>query len=61
MTIKLPAGAHRLEHYVCPLCFLSSANYFDISHKYCACCGSTDMPKGCTHRQATLKPEDDAG
>ncbi len=50
MTIKLPDGAHRLKHFTCPLCDRSSQNYFDINHKYCACCGSADLPKPCEHR-----------
>ncbi len=56
MTVKLPEGATRLDNYVCPLCDRSSPNFFDIQHKYCACCGSTDMPKRCTHRQDGLQP-----
>jgi hypothetical protein len=54
MTIKLPAGAHRLEPYVCPLCARSSPNYFDIQHEYCSCCGSTDLPKSCEHRETKI-------
>lgn len=51
--IRLPDGAHRLPPYVCPLCSQSSPNYFDIQHQYCSCCGSTDMPKTCTHREVS--------
>lgn len=50
--LRLPDGAHRLAPYVCPLCSRSSRGFFDISHKYCACCGSTDLPKQCVHHQA---------
>ncbi len=49
--IALPPGASRLPPYVCPLCTATSSNYFDIQHAYCACCGSTDLPKACAHRQ----------
>ena len=48
---RLPAGAHRLPPYVCSLCDRSSRGFFDIRHKYCQCCGSTDLPKQCVHRQ----------
>lgn len=52
-NIKLPEGAHALKNYVCPLCDRSSHNYFDIAHKYCTCCGSTDLPNSkCQHRKA---------
>lgn len=51
--IALPDGAHALKNYVCPLCDRSSHNFFDISHKYCTCCGSKDLPKSaCPHRKA---------
>ncbi len=53
--LRLPDGAHRLAPYVCPWCDRSSPNFFDIHHKYCACCGSTDLPKTCTHRQGDLQ------
>ncbi len=49
--LRLPSGAHRLAPYVCRLCARSSPNFFDIQHKYCSCCGSTDLPKPCVHRQ----------
>ena len=56
MIVKLPAGASRLAPYVCSLCARKSPNFFDIQHKYCACCGSADMPKRCEHRHETLTP-----
>jgi len=38
--------------WVCLLCERLSHNPNDVTHEWCGCCGSRDLPRLCEHRTA---------